>query len=94
MSPITIEWDDTAERDLDRIDIRPRRQVLEAVERLMTFPSLIDVLRHPNVRRLTGPRFTVPHWRLRAARDWRVIFVRTPTGIRIRTVEHRREVYR
>jgi mRNA-degrading endonuclease RelE of RelBE toxin-antitoxin system len=91
VSPIGIEWDDTAERDLRRLESRQQKQVATAVERLAALSSLDEVFRNKNVRRLTN--VAPPGYRLRVG-DLRVIFVRTPTGIRIRRVALRPDAYR
>jgi mRNA-degrading endonuclease RelE of RelBE toxin-antitoxin system len=90
VSPITIEWDETAERSLEQLNLIQRRQVKRAVERLASF-SLTDVFRHTNVRQLKGE--TPPQWRLRVG-GLRVIFIRTAAGIRIRRVALRSDAYR
>jgi hypothetical protein len=91
VSPIVIEWDETAVRDLERRDPLRRRQVRNAVERLAA-STPTDVLRHKNVRRL-AEGLTPPRYRLHIG-PLRAIFIRTEHGIRIQRVLPRPDAYR
>lgn len=79
-------WTRDAVKELGAIPQAKRDAILKAVAAYASNPFG----QHPNAKPLKGRRDLV---RLRIG-DWRVIVARMDDAIEVRTVAHRREVYR
>ncbi len=86
--PYSLEFTETAERDLSRLDARPAQQVRIALARMA---ENVDAVRH---RALTGPHHR-GRFRLRMG-DYRAIYEldRANRRVTVLRVEHRSEAYR
>ena len=86
VSPWRLELTPRAERDLERVDERIRRRIVDALERLTTDPPKGDI------RKLGG---TEDEYRLRVG-DWRVRFRRDAASrtVVILMVRQRNGAYR
>ncbi len=81
-APLTVVVEDRAERDLARLDVTVRQQVVVALERFAQ-------TRRGDVARMRGQ---AGRYRLRVRR-WRVIFEVAGEDMRILRVGHRRDIY-
>ena len=84
----SLEYTETAERDLSRLDARVAQQMRAALTRMA---ENVDVVRH---RALTGPRYRRQS-RLRMG-DYRAIYEldRANRRVTVHRVEHRSDAYR
>jgi mRNA-degrading endonuclease RelE of RelBE toxin-antitoxin system len=81
---MNIKLTPPAERDLEKIDCRPRGKLLEAIKKLQHFPQVAGV------KKLEGDD---NGWRLRKG-SWRVTFEIHGQDIFILHIRDRRDAYR
>ena len=86
--PYSLEFTETAERDLSRLDARVAQQMRAALTRMV---ENVDVVRH---RALTGPRYR-GQFRLRMG-DHRAIYEldRANRRVTVHRIQHRSDAYR
>lgn len=86
--PYSLEFTETAERELSRLDAKAARQMRDALIRMA---ENVDAVRH---QALTGPRYR-GKFRLRMG-DYRAIYEidRANRRITVHRVQHRSDAYR